>query len=130
MYLGLIKRGLAAMCGFFFIIYLLTLVSGSFFGGPMTVLLALSIPVCFLSFMFDGFSIRRRMAAGEVVPDGIDDVLAFFKRNKRPLLTLLVLLLVLGAAGSILSAVLRPVLNLLPLVFVGLVLYILLKKKA
>ena len=129
MYLGLMKRGLAAMCGFFLLIYMLTLVSGSVFGGPLTVLLGLALPVCYLSYMFDGFNVRRRMMAGEVVPDGIEDVLAFLQRNKKPLLTLLILCLALGAAGSVINVIISPFLNLVPLLIIGLVLYILLKKK-
>jgi len=124
MYLGLMKRGLAAMCAFFLNIYALTLVSGSFIGGPLTLLLWLALPVGYLSFMFDGFIIRRRIVAGEVVPDNIDDVIGFIRRNKRPLLIMLALCVGLGVATSILSVILRPFLNLIPLVIIGLILYI------
>ncbi|MCL2498986.1 MAG: hypothetical protein FWE90_01480 [Defluviitaleaceae bacterium] len=129
MYLGLIKRGLAAMCGFFLLIYLLTLVAGSFLGGPLTVLLSLSLPVCYLTYTFDGFNIRRRMLSGETVHDNIDDVIAFFRRNKKTLLILFILCIGLGAAGSLLNAILKPLFNLVPLLLIGFCVYAVLKKK-
>jgi len=130
MYLGLLKRGLAAMGLFFLNIYLLVIVSGSIIGGPLTVLLALGIPVSYLSFMFDGFNIRRRICAGEVVPDGIEDVTAFLRRNKKPLLTILVLCVLLGIASSVLGFILRPLLSLIPFIIIGLLLYMVFKRKA
>jgi hypothetical protein len=130
MYLGLMKRGLAAMCGFFLLIYLITLTaSSSFLGWPLTVLFSLSLPVCFLTYMFDGFNIRRRMLNGETVHDNIDDVLAFFRRNGKVLLILLILFAGLGIAGSILSAVIRPLFNLVPLLLIAFCIYAVAKKK-
>jgi hypothetical protein len=129
MYLGLIKRGLAAMCGFFLLIYLLTLVAGSFLGGPLTLLLALSLPVCFLTYLFDGFNIRRRMLSGETVQDNIDDVLGFIARNKKSLFVILVLCVGLGVAGSLIHAVIRPLFNLIPLLIIGFCIYAVAAKK-
>jgi hypothetical protein len=130
MYMGLMKRGLAAMCGFFLLIYLLTLVAGSFLGGPLTVLLALSLPVCYLTYTFDGFNIRRRILAGEAVPDSIDDVLGFLRRNKRLLITVLILFIGLGVAGSLIGALLRPLRHIIPLLLIGLGLYAVVRKKS
>jgi hypothetical protein len=129
MYLGLMKRGLAAMCGFFLLIYLLTLVAGSFLGGPLTVLLALSLPVCYLTYTFDAFNIRRRMLNGETVHDNIDDVIAFFRRNSKALIVIVLMCVLLGAAGSLVSAIIRPFHNIVPLLLIGFCLYAVLRKK-
>jgi hypothetical protein len=129
MYLGLMKRGLAAMCGFFLLIYLLTLVAGSFLGGPLTVLLAFSLPICFLTYTFDAFNIRRRMLNGELVNDNIDDVIAFFKRNSKTLLVLLLLCVGLGVFGSLVGAIIRPILNLIPMLLIAFCLYAVFRKK-
>jgi len=130
MYMGLIKRGLAAMCGFFMLIYLLTLVSGSLIGGPLTLLLALSIPVMVLTCAFDSFNLRRRMLNGEVVHDNIDDVIAFFNRNKHTLLFVLLLCVGLGVASSLISVLLRPFRMVLPWLIIGCGAYLVLRKKA
>ncbi|MCL2203897.1 MAG: hypothetical protein FWB88_08160 [Defluviitaleaceae bacterium] len=129
MYMGLIKRGLAAMCGFFLLIYLLTLVSGSILGGPLTLLLSLSLPVVVLTCAFDSFNIRRRMLAGEVVNDNIDDVIGFFARNKKILIMVVLLCVGLGVAGSLVSALVRPLRHLIPLLIIGLGIYAVTKRK-
>ena len=77
MFMGLIKRGLAAMCGFFLIIYLINISN-----MPLTLLLALALPVYVLTCIFDGFNIRRRINAGETVGDNIDEAINFMRRNK------------------------------------------------
>jgi hypothetical protein len=126
MYLGLMKRGLAAMCGFFLLIYLLTLVAGSFLGWPVTLLFALSLPVCYLTYTFDGFNLRRRMLNGEVVHDNIDDVIAFFRRNKKAFIIILLLCIGLGLVGKIVGALI----NLIPLLLIALGVYVVVRKKA
>ena len=129
MCLGLIKRGLAAMCGFFMLIYMLTLVSGSILGWPVTLLFALSIPVCVLTYAFDSFNIRRRMRAGEIVPDNIDDIIAFFHRNKKVLLMLAIVVMGIGIVVSLISALLAPLFRLVPMLIIGIGLYVLFKKR-
>jgi len=129
MYLGLIKRGLAAMCGFFMLIYMLTLAYGSVLGWPVTLFFALSLPVCFLTYAFDSFNIRRRMLAGEVVPDNIDDIIFFFQRNKKVLLMLLIVVIGLGVVASLISALLAPLVQLIPMLIIGIGVYALLKKR-
>jgi len=77
LYMGLIKRGLAALIGFFFLIYLIGVSN-----MPLTLLLGLGLPIYILTCIFDGFSIRRRIVAGEAVADNIDEVVTFLRRNK------------------------------------------------
>jgi hypothetical protein len=128
MYMGLIKRGLAAMCGFFLLVYLLTLVTGSVVGGPLTLFLWLAMVVFFLTCTFDGFNIRRRLLNGEEVTDNIDDVIAFFQRHKKTLLVVILLCIGLGVMGSIITAILRPLMNLVPLLIIGLGIYLVFRK--
>jgi hypothetical protein len=78
MYLGLIKRGLAAMCAFFLLIYLAI----TAFALPLTLLFSLSIPVLWLTSLFDGFHTRRRINAGDPPEDNIRDILSALSRNK------------------------------------------------
>lgn len=85
MYLGLIKRGLLVMSAFFLNIYLL-----AEFSVP---LLAFLVPVIFFASFFDGFSILRRINAGEAVTDSIDDIKGFVSRNRR---------LIFGGLGAVL----------------------------
>ena len=94
MYEGLIKRGLAAMAGFFLLIY--AMIQFFIMGvWQIGLLFALTLPVYMLTNIFDGFHIRRRVNAGEVVLDDIDDVLAFIKRYKGVFIALAVVLLAL-----------------------------------
>ncbi|MCL2187634.1 MAG: hypothetical protein FWC16_05625 [Defluviitaleaceae bacterium] len=130
MYMGLIKRGLAAMCGFFLLIYLLTLVSGSIIGGPLTLLIALSMPVLVLTCAFDSFNIRRRIVNGEVVQDNIDDVIGFFQRNKKILLTVIIICIGLGVVGSLISWLLRPLRHIIPWLIIGFGAYVIFRRKA
>ena len=77
MFMGLIKRGLAALCGFFLLIYFITVSN-----MPLTLLFSLALPVYFLTCVFDGFNIRRRINAGEAVADNIDEAISLLRSNK------------------------------------------------
>lgn len=77
LFMGLIKRGLAALSGFFLMIYFIGVSR-----MPLTLMLSLALPVYVLTCIFDGFSIRRRLNAGEFVGDNIDEVVNFLRRNK------------------------------------------------
>jgi len=97
MYLGLIKRGLATLTGFFLIIYLLTLG----LVRPLPLFLGLSIPVYILASMFVGFGVRRRICSGEVVHDDVSRMLSSLFKSK----VFLVILILLGAATVVFTIV-------------------------
>ena len=111
MYMGLMKRGLAAMCGFFLLIFIAIQT-----GGPIQVLLWLAVPVFYLSSIFDGFNVRRRINAGEAVRDDIGDALNGVIANKTLRTIVLVFIAVVlivnvvGFAVSIISRLLIPAL--------------------
>lgn len=123
MYMGLMKRGLAAMCGFFLLIFVA--INTSF---PMALLLWLSLPVFYISSFFDGFNVRRRINAGEAVRDDLGDALNGIVGNKflRTLVLAVVAIVlivnVLGLAAAIITRLAIPAI----IVFV---LYIVLKRK-
>jgi len=123
MYMGLIKRGLAALCGFFLLIYLIGVSS-----GPLTVLFALAMPVYWLTIAFDGFSIRRRINAGEHVADSIDEAVRFLKNNKY-VVWILLALVGLSILGTVVGIIMRLVAWLLPVIVIALGLYVLFKRK-
>jgi len=122
MYMGLIKRGLAAMSAFFLIIYLGAAVSNGFPG----MLFVFSIPVLILSTIFDSFRILRRMEAGEVVTDNIDDVMGFFRRNKTVIVVAIITFAVLQFVGSWLP---RFFGNIVPVILVLLALKLIFGRK-
>ena len=97
MYMGFIKRGLVAMSAFFGTIYI-----ASQIGGGLAVLFVFSIPVLWMACVFDGFRIRARINAGEVVTDNIDDVTSFIGRNRLVLAGILIILVAINIMGSIL----------------------------
>ena len=124
MYMGLIKRGLAAMCGFFMLIYLVVTISGVMF----TLLFALMIPILWLTCLFDGFHIRRRINSGEVVEDGVGDILSNVLRNKT--LTLAILIVItLAFAGSIIGFAVELIRRAVPILLIALALYIIFRRK-
>jgi len=118
--MGLMKRGLAAMCGFFLLIFVA--INTSF---PLMLLLWLSLPVFYISSFFDGFNIRRRINAGEIVRDDVGDALNGIIGNKflRTLFLVLVAIIlivtVLGFAAAIISRLIVPLL----IVFILLVVF-------
>jgi len=123
MYMGLIKKGLAALCGFFLLIYLV-----SVSGGPLTVLFALALPVYWLTCAFDGFNIRRRIKAGEAVDDSIEGAISFLRSNKY-ILWILIALVGLSILGTVVAMVMRLVVWLMPIAIISLGLYLLFRGK-
>lgn len=121
MYMGLIKRGLAAMCGFFMLIYLMI-------SSPMTLLFALGIPIFWITCFFDGFGIRRRINAGEEVEDGVGEILNGILRNKT-LAVVLLIIIGLAFAGSILGFAASLIRRVLPALLVIFALYVIFRKK-
>ncbi|MDR1664444.1 MAG: hypothetical protein LBR83_05950 [Clostridiales bacterium] len=127
MYEGLIKRGLAAMSGFFTLVFLASMLSEV---SSLSLIIGLSFPVYILACIFDSFHIRRRINAGEAVSDDIDDIIAFFTQNKRLILCAAALLVVIALFNSVLSVLPWAVKRLLPMALVGLGLYMLLRGPA
>jgi len=123
MYMGLIKRGLAALCGFFLLIYMIGISSGA-----LTVLFSLMLPIFWLTCVFDAFNIRRRINAGELVDDSIDGALNFIRNNKY-VFWILVVLVGLSVFGSVVSLAMRLISWVIPLALIGLGLLVLMKRK-
>ena len=123
MYLGLMKRGIAAMCGFFLLIYVA--IASSF---PLALLLWLAVPVFYISSFFDGFNVSRRINAGEAVRDDIGDALNGIVGNKflRTLVLVVIAIILIvnvaGFAGAIISRLFVPLIAVF-------ILYIVLKRK-
>ena len=119
MYMGLMKRGLAAMCGFFLLIFVA--ISSGF---PLQLLLWLSVPVFYISSFFDGFNLRRRINAGEVVRDDIGDALNSIISNRFLRVLFLVVIAsilivtVLGFAATLISRLFVPLLVIFVLVVI------------
>jgi hypothetical protein len=119
MYMGLIKRGLAAMCGFFLLIYLTIVIS-----VPMKMLFVFAIPVLYFTCFFDGFNLRRRINSGENVDDGVGDIIGGILRNK--FLTAAFLIIIALAMLGFVFELLR---RIAPALLVILALYIIFRKK-
>ena len=114
MFLGLIKRGLVAMLAFFGVLY----IAIQFFSGgtwQLGLLFILLIPVLLLACVFDGFRLRNRINAGEVVTDNIDDIVAFIRRNRVMLTGFLLLLVAVNVVGGVLPWVFRVLRNIVPI---------------
>lgn len=124
MYEGLLKRGLAALSGFFLLVFLTAQFSGAW---PLNLVFGLMFPVLVLFSIFDGFHIRRRINAGETVNDDVDDILNFIRRNKHIIIGFVVLLLALSLVNTVYATLAGPLKRWIPLIVVGLGLYMLLK---
>jgi len=120
MYMGLIKRGLVAMCGFFLSIYLVTTLHWIF---------SFAIPIIWFTCFFDGFHIRRRINYGEHVEDGIGDILNSLLRNK-PLAIALLAIVGIAFAGNILGFAAQLIARAVPILLIILALYIIFRKKS
>jgi len=88
MYLGLMKRGLFFLTFFFVTTILIRETRIGILGFGVFMLM------CFC--LFDAFRIRRLMRDGFDAPDSIDDVIAFYKGNKKATLLLFVILIAIG----------------------------------
>jgi len=123
LFMGLIKRGLAALTGFFLMIYFIGVSS-----MPLTLLFGLGLPIYILTCIFDGFSIRRRINAGEYVPDNIDEVINFLRRNKY-VGWIIFAILGLSVLSSVVGIFIRLVGWLMPSLIIVIGLYLLLRRK-
>ena len=123
LFMGLIKRGLAAMCGFFLLIYFIGVSN-----WPVTMLFSLALPIYILTCIFDGFHIRRRINAGEAVDDNIDGAINFLRCNK--IVGWVILALVgFSVLGSVLGMFIGLIRWLMPLIIIVFGLYLLLRRK-
>jgi len=123
MFMGLIKRGLAALVGFFFMIYIVGVSQ-----WPLTMLFGMAIPIYVLTCIFDGFSIRRRINAGEFVPDNINEVITFLRRNKY-VGWILLAIVSLSVLGSVVGIFIRLISWLMPSLIIVIGLYLLLRRR-
>ena len=123
LFMGLIKRGLAALTGFFLMIYFIGVSS-----MPLTLLFGLALPIYVLTCIFDGFSIRRRINAGEFVPDNIDEVVNFLRRNKY-VGWIIMAIVGLSVLSSVVGIFIRLVGWLMPSLIIVVGLYLLIKRK-
>jgi hypothetical protein len=124
MYEGLIKRGLAALSGFFLLIFM-----GNVFNvWPINMIFWFALPVFMIVCIFDGFNIRRKMNAGLPVSDDVDDIVMFLKRNKSLIVGFLVLLVALSVFHAVLSPLTYSLRRWLPVIVVSLGLYMLMKR--
>ena len=123
MFMGLIKRGLAAMCGFFLLIYFIGVSN-----MPLRLMFSLALPIYILTCIFDSFDIRRRINAGEAVDDNIDGAIRFLRRNKY-LGWIIVLLIGLSVITSILQIFVSLVTWMMPGLIIILGLYLLFRRK-
>ena len=115
MFLGLIKRGLVAMLAFFGVLY----VAIQFFSAgtwQLGLLFILILPVLILACVFDGFRLRNRINAGEIVTDNIDDIVDFVRRNRVILIGLLLLLVAVHVMGGVLPWLFQWLRNIVLLV--------------
>lgn len=125
MYMGLVKRGLAAMCGFFLIVYL----TATAFTSALTIFFALSIPVFWITCFFDGFHIRRRINYGEPVQDGVGNILNAIFRNKV-ISAILLVVIAIALAGNFLGVAVDILRRAVPIILLVLALYIIFRKKS
>lgn len=126
MYEGLIKRGLAAMSGFFLLVYMTSIFHSTW---PLSLIFGLTFPVYLITCFFDGLHIRRRINAGEAVSDDVDDILNFIKRNSRLIVAFVALILGLSLANALLfSGSFYHTRQWLPIILIILGLYVLFKR--
>ena len=117
MYLGLIKRGLLALASFFGMVYMMVTQLMQFGGGafPLVFLFIFAIPILWLTCAFDGFRIRTRLSAGEVVTDNIDDITAFIKRNRGVIAIILLVIFAIPLVNNMIPVLARILRNLVPI---------------
>jgi len=124
MYMGLLKRGLATMSLFFLLIFMVSSVN-----MPLRLMIIFAIPVLVISSFFDGFNVRRRINAGEVVRDDIGDALNSILQNKF-LCTLILVVIAVTLIVTVLNIAISIISSLFPLLVVGLGIYIIVKRKS
>ena len=123
MYLGLMKRGLVTMCGFFLLIYL-----GTITRWPVSNIFWFGTFIAYIASIFDGFNLRRRMINGEYIADELGDMLGGIFKDKR-IATIALLILGFIFLGNIIGIAFTVFSRFMPLILVVLGLYVVLKRK-
>jgi len=123
MYMGLIKRGLAAMGAFFMLIFFIVNINGA-----ITLLPVFSMVLLYFACLFDALAIQRRWQAGVVPKDEIDDVLRFARNNRKWILGFFLLIALTGAIGRVVGVLASILSNFIPLIIIGLGIYLLFLK--
>jgi len=123
MFMGLMRRGLATMAGFFLLIFL---IAGS--SMPLTLILVFSLVVLTIASFLDGFNVRRRINAGEAVRDDVGDILNGIISNKF-LRTIILVVVAIVLIINILGFAFSVIGTLLPWLVVGLIVYLIIKRK-
>jgi len=121
MYMGLMKRGLATMTGFFLLFFLISQTS-----MPLTLVMIFGLTVLYFASFFDGFNVRRRLNAGEPVRDDIGELLNSILANKF-LRTLFLVVIAVMIIISVLQITVAVIGRLLPLIIIVVVAFIILK---
>ena len=124
MYMGLIKRGLFVMLGFFFLVFLLSTGLGSL----ADTFLGFSLIAVYFACIFDSFALRRRIVHGEVVEDGVDSMINGLLSNKK-LCMAAVVVLVIVFSSSILDAALSLIIKGAPVLVILFGLYVIFRRK-
>jgi len=120
MYMGLVKRGLATMCGFFLLVFAIVTL-----GNPLKLLAIFATAIYFITCFFDGFNLRRKINAGVIVEDGIVGILASVLCSKTLSAIFFVIL-----ALMIIGFLFKVFFHLLPVILVIFALYLLFGKKS
>ena len=93
MFEGLIKRGLFILSSFFLSIYFASVMNEPIFGFITAIM--------WITCAFDAFNIRRRLNAGEKVPDSVDDLLGFIKKYKTAIIIVFMAIIGLHFVGLV-----------------------------
>lgn len=123
MYMGLMKRGLATMAGFFLLIFLFS--SSSM---PMTLLLIFAFVVLVIASFIDGFNVRHRINAGEPIRDDLGEVLNTIMANKFLRTTVLVVVAIV-LVWNILGFAFNLIGTVLPWLVIGFIVLVVMKKR-
>jgi len=123
MYMGLIKRGVTALAGFFLLLYLAITTPGA-----LSTIFVFGLITCYLTCIFDGFNIRRRINAGEHVLDDNSEIVKNLLRNK-PLMTVIAVILAVSMLGSLFNFAITLITNIVPLLIIILGVYLILKHR-
>jgi len=123
MYMGLIKRGVTALAGFFLLLYFVVVT-----GGALMTMFLFGFIICYLTCIFDGFNIRRRINAGENVPDDNSEIVKSILRN-RTLMMIIGIVLGISMLSALFNFAINLVVNVVPLLIIVFGIYLILKHR-
>lgn len=111
------------MATFFMLIFLFTITS-----FPLTLILAFSIVILGVASFIDGFHVRRRINAGEHVPDDLGEVINSIMANKK-LRTIILAVVAFVLIATILDFAFSVISAVFPWLIVAFVVYIIVKRR-